>query len=151
MASIQLKSSEDLTEIEYMLQNTNADIIEVLAEWIIRHYQEQFIRGAVRTKFDDFTEKEKEEEVSRTIRSSDEADQSLCKEMIQSQLRTYFSDLTVLNIEGFITFRLKDYKDELAFMAEECVYEYIALREYEDIMDLLRYFQDAPDDPEEEH
>ena len=143
---IKIKSSMDVTEIEHALCNAKEDIEGILSDWIMKHYEEKIIDTFIQNKFDDLSAFERDDIRRRVVRSIDESERSLCKEMIRIKLKEYLSTLKTVNIDGFVTFRLQDYKEELEFIVEECGYEYIALKDYADIVDILKYFSEIADE-----
>lgn len=59
---------------------------------------------------------------------------------IENKLYTFLSDSEVISIDGFVNFRLKEYKEKLYKTAEESAEVYLAEKEYEEFITLLKYF-----------
>lgn len=55
-----------------------------------------------------------------------------------------------INIKGFLTFRIKELKNELQNMIEKIVEEYLVEKEYNEFIKLLKYFVDIQDSKIEE-
>lgn len=62
---------------------------------------------------------------------------------IARKIREYLADETRLNLRGFITFRLKDYVDDLEDAVDQAIDDYLLEREYTEFVRLLRYFVEA--------
>ncbi len=59
---------------------------------------------------------------------------------IEDKLYTFLKDSEVLSVEGFVNFRLKEYKERLSTAAEEAAAVYMAEKEYEEFISLLKYY-----------
>ncbi len=59
---------------------------------------------------------------------------------IENRLYAFLAESEVLSLEGFLNFRLKEYKALLKNAANTAVNVYLAEREYEEFITLLRYF-----------
>ncbi|MEG1441506.1 MAG: sporulation protein YtxC [Oscillospiraceae bacterium] len=142
MEQIIIKADEDLKEIENMPHKNIADVAEMLARWIIEHYQNKYIYNIIISRFENLSEFEREDINSRVSNSINPIEQELYKNIVKNELMNCFKNSNILNLEGFLMFRLNQYRDELEFIVEECGYEYMALKEYDDIIDILKYFKD---------
>ncbi len=59
---------------------------------------------------------------------------------IEDKLYAFLKDSEVLSLEGFVNFRLKEYKKRLYSAADEAASLYMAEKEYEEFISLLKYF-----------
>ena len=59
---------------------------------------------------------------------------------IADALFAYLEQNNVMNVAGFIRFRLSDYMDELREVAEYAIDEYIMDQQYQEFISLLKYF-----------
>lgn len=71
------------------------------------------------------------------------------RRMIEERLEEYRNDEESLVLSGFLEFRLRDYREELFAVCEQAVEEFYAKREYDEFLDLLRFFV-AAQSPREE-
>lgn len=60
--------------------------------------------------------------------------------IIQENLMLFLSGTPKLNLDGFLTFGMQEYREELAMMIEECIDEYMAKEDYLEFLEILRYF-----------
>ena len=60
--------------------------------------------------------------------------------LIEESLRKFFSEQKSMNLEGFVNFRLDCYKEELREMVVSASEEIQAELEYEEFLDMLRFF-----------
>lgn len=65
------------------------------------------------------------------------------KSRILNRLVEYLEKADEIVLDGFITFRLKDYLEELEDAVERAVDEFLMEREYREFIRLLKYFVDA--------
>jgi hypothetical protein len=64
------------------------------------------------------------------------------KAKILNVVLDYLTANELLVVEGFVTFRLKEYLDELEETVDQAVDEYLLEREYQEFIKLLKYFVD---------
>lgn len=60
--------------------------------------------------------------------------------LIQEQALNYLKDNSYIIINGFVNFRLEEYKNELRNLCHDAAEELYALREYDEFMNMLRFF-----------
>ncbi len=142
MEMIKIKSSYDLSEVERLLKNTDAEITEILTDWIYKNYYPQMIKSVLNENFEDFSEEEQEDIILRSTSLIEEKELKALKSIIQNKLTEYFKNESGINIDGFVNFRLQELKDRLFLIAEEATYEYMALSEYSRLVDLLNYLDE---------
>lgn len=142
METIEIKSKLDMSEIKEKLQNNVGNPIDVITDWIYDNYLIKIIKNTINDNFVDFNEEEREGMVSRAIRKIEIEESLVLKNIIRNELKKYFQSTTILNIDGFVNFRLKSFKDKLFAIAEESAYEHIAINEYNELMNLLDYFDE---------
>jgi putative sporulation protein YtxC len=65
------------------------------------------------------------------------------KNRITHRLLDYISTNLTVNVEGFINFCMQDYLTELKFAVEVALEELRNQKEYNDFVNLLRYFVDS--------
>ncbi|WP_129596004.1 putative sporulation protein YtxC [Anaerophilus nitritogenes] len=56
------------------------------------------------------------------------------------EIMSYLKENTILNIEGFVRFRLKNYIEELKIKIDRSVEDFLMEKEYNEFIRLLRYF-----------
>jgi len=71
------------------------------------------------------------------------------KSLIEEQTRNYLKENNFIIIDGFVNFRLEEYKNELKNLCLDAAEELYALREYDEFMNMLRFFVSvqAPKEP----
>ena len=67
------------------------------------------------------------------------------KVLILRRLTEYLEANNNINIDGFIRFRLKDYVSELCDIADQAADDFIMDREYQEFIELLKYFVEVQD------
>ena len=67
------------------------------------------------------------------------------KSRVWARLAEYLEREDEIVLEGFITFRLKDYLEELFDVVEETAEDYLTEREYREFLKLLRHFMERQD------
>ncbi|GBG06541.1 hypothetical protein PAT3040_01068 [Paenibacillus agaridevorans] len=74
-----------------------------------------------------------------------EADRLRRRGKIAEELELYLQDQTLLQLQGFTTFRLHAYRTELAEIAEYALDEYVLDKQYQEFISLLKYFVQMQD------
>lgn len=69
--------------------------------------------------------------------------------LIEQEVKKYFSENDHMMIEGFVNFRLKSYKDELKELCLSAAEELSSLREYDEFIDMLKFFVSVQNPREE--
>ncbi|HHW17646.1 MAG TPA: hypothetical protein GXX30_01925 [Firmicutes bacterium] len=69
------------------------------------------------------------------------------KSRVWAKLAEYLEGEDEIVLEGFITFRLKEYLEELFNVVDETVEEHLVEREYREFLKLLRHFMDRQKSP----
>jgi len=120
-----------------------------LADIVIDELEKKFINRIIRHKYHNFSLSERNRIQELTLDHLDEQDKLdnrlgriVRKKEIINQILNYLNQYNALNIEGFIRFRLKDYLDELNLAVEKAVDDFVIQKEYDEFIDLLKYFVD---------
>lgn len=112
------------------------EIEPTLFKQLIRQGHKQFSREEVAIieqyciNIIDSSDYEMESNSSRTKRQA----------KLASDFTKHMTDHQVMHIDGFITFRLPSYKEELKEVVEYAVEEYIMDKQYQEFITLLQYF-----------
>ncbi|MCR2807937.1 putative sporulation protein YtxC [Paenibacillus soyae] len=69
-----------------------------------------------------------------------EADRTRRKNKVSDELEKHLQENTILNIGGFLAFRLLPYRNELAEIVEYALDEYVLDKQYQEFISLLKYF-----------
>ena len=62
------------------------------------------------------------------------------KALIEEKALSYLKDNNFIIIDGFVNFRLEEYKNELRSLCHDAAEELYAMREYDEFMNMLRFF-----------
>ena len=116
----------------------------LVAELVIENLEEELLVKIINS-YSEFNYREKEVIKSLSVKHlNPEKDEQFTKIIrkreIISQILGYFEDNEVLNIEGFVRFRLQSYLNDLRFAVQKAVDDFNIEKEYNEFIDLLRYF-----------
>ncbi|MFW6287527.1 MAG: sporulation protein YtxC [bacterium] len=127
--------------------NTLEYLATIVADIVIDKLEKKFINRIIKHKYNQFSVDEQGIIQEMTVDHLNESltpDRNLGKilrrEEVIRQILRYFNQNQDLNIEGFVRFRLKDYIDELKLAVEIAVDDFIIEKEYNEFIDLLKYF-----------
>ncbi len=139
---IEIDSNVDSKNVKFYIAN-------IISEYIIEKYEKKFIlriinsnycyfnsfeKGEILNKSLDFMQAENEESVFNNIFLIRR------KSIITKKLIEYMQNSNEIMLEGFITFRIKDYIKELEDVVDKAVDEYLTEKEYKEFIRLLKYF-----------
>ncbi|MEX2460068.1 MAG: putative sporulation protein YtxC [Paenibacillaceae bacterium] len=124
-------------------------LAQALADFIIIQRERDLLRSLIRHDFS----YQNEPEILKIIQFSNQmlnnVDDSLYvadhgrnrrAPAISGEIKQFFKRNNDLNLEGFIKFRLKEYKEELREVVEYAVDEFIMDKQYQEFISLLKYF-----------
>lgn len=126
-------------------------ISEAVADAIVTWWQPEIVRSIIDAAYPDLTEAETERIIRKLFVVSNKQDIYLqtmisnlsWKKEIASRVVEFLETGNEITIDGFIQFRLKDFRVELEQMVGDAVDEFLLEKEYDDFIDLLRYFVDT--------
>ncbi|WP_051585817.1 putative sporulation protein YtxC [Caldanaerobius polysaccharolyticus] len=116
----------------------------ILADIIIKHWEIKFIDKIIHKNYNYFSSEERFKILKNVynILSEDNADFYWInkKAEIVNAMLEYFNTSDVLNLKGFVNFRLKEYISGLYDVVDRAVDDYLVEREYNEFIKLLKYF-----------
>lgn len=124
-------SSESKKEIELFKQN----LVDAITSVIKTKYRPEIISGILNCDYPFLTKKDRQEIFLYFNSSSDR-----CSDMIFSEVSDFMSRSDTISVEGFVTFRLPEYKEEIRRGIDRAVRVLLAEQEYNDFIELLTYF-----------
>ncbi len=123
-------------------------LARALAAWIVERGERHLVRRMIDSRYSYFNPDEREVILGMAI--AELGDCEAVAETRQTQtarrrfpilqrLQEYMERHNTLVLEGFVTFRLKDYVHELAVAVDRAVEDFLLEREYREFVDLLRH------------
>ncbi|AOZ92069.1 putative sporulation protein YtxC [Paenibacillus crassostreae] len=116
------------------------------AELILELKEQHIIRTLLRNEFNFSGKDESERIIEHCLALLEKGDESPNPSwnrrflMLAKSLQRCFQETNILNIDGFIAFRLQEYGKELREVIEYTVDEFLVDRQYEEFVGLLKYF-----------
>ena len=116
--------------------------VNVLAEYIMERYETRLIRRILEESYSDLSALSKREIIKGIARFSDDEQigYNARKQAVLLNIYDYFQEESLMLIDGFVTFRLKEYEALLERLTEALVEDYLTRKEYEEFIALLKYF-----------
>ena len=147
-ASVTFAGKRIKDEIRYIYFETENDVflldqfVNLLAEYIIDRYEPQFIKRLLQEGYPTLSPVHQREVLHSAEHFADDPEigRKARKQSILLSLYDYLREDSVMLLEGFVAFRLKDYEAILETLTERLVEECITQKEYEDFIGLLKYF-----------
>lgn len=114
-------------------------MIKKLAEIIGELYEKQIILKLIDKKYSEFTRTEKIE-IYKKIFNEEHFRIIHLRFLIGNEIESFLKNINVINIDGFIIFRLIEYKRFLSEIIDDTVEKYIVDREYSQFIDLIKIY-----------
>ncbi|KJS66506.1 MAG: hypothetical protein JL50_11825 [Peptococcaceae bacterium BICA1-7] len=135
---------------EEALSLFKAYIADVLADLIILKWQKAFLLDIIRENYYYFGEAERSTIFDNALRYlEDFTGQGMLgmrkKRRILARIRDFLNSGNLIVVDGFIRFRMKDYIRELQEAADKAVDDFLMDKEYQEFIQLLKYFVDIQD------
>lgn len=121
-------------------------IAQGIAEYTMTHIERSLLRQLIRHAHKQYESQEVAiiEEYCLSIINHHEVDAGSSRTTRKAKLAAAFNDYLathhVMNVDGFIQFRMPRYKEELLEVVNYAVEEYIMDRQYQEFITLLQYF-----------
>lgn len=110
--------------------------IKTLAKFIIDKYESKILKRIINKNHPEIPNIT----VNEIIKQNKDEDLDKRKVIIENILKGYFEENNSASVEGIVNFRLNEYKNQLNSLADDLIDVYYLNREYEDFIELLRYF-----------
>ena len=104
-------------------------VSEKIANLIEEYYQEKFIKNIIAENYFYLEEEEQEAivRITKKIINSPECTVNSKKDILATIIYKYFEENKSMILEGFVRFRLKEYRKLLDYITELSVYNYLNL------------------------
>ncbi|AGL01160.1 putative sporulation protein YtxC [Desulfoscipio gibsoniae] len=122
-------------------------IAGVITDLITGKWKDKLLRDIIRTNYYYFDDEEKGTiyDYAQQKLNHNENNKEKDKLWILRRLTEYLNFNSDLVIDGFIRFRLKEYVNDLYNVADQAVDDFLSEREYNEFIQLLRYFVEIQD------
>ena len=132
-------SQKDAKYFLELAPETISDASFFIAEWLNDKIKKSEMKKVFLHSFDFLTEEELFTVKQLAIRKLKEETGNFVS-IIESEFRNIANISNIINLEGFSTFCLQNYRQELFFMIDSCLEEYWSQEEYREFLELLQYF-----------
>lgn len=131
---------------DFLTLNTNTlspKTAESIAWWLVSKYRSKIIFSYIDEIFGELSSSDRSAVYSSvcSIISGKHGLEHL--EYIKSKIIDFFSGEKTMNIDGFLNFRLRGYKDDIKSLVEECGNDIIAYHDMEDMIDIINFLFDT--------
>jgi len=126
-------------------------VANALSDIILGDWRKALLRKIIRTNYYYFDEEEQEHILKHAASTLEEgrvpggngSSSFNCKQSIRHKILDYLTAHDQLVVDGFITFRLKEYMEELEDAVDRAVDDFLLEREYKEFIRLLKHFVDV--------
>ncbi|KAF1085668.1 YtxC-like family protein [Sporotomaculum syntrophicum] len=122
-------------------------IASVIADLITSKWKDKLLKDIIRNNYYYFDEEEKVTiyDYAQKKLNHNEKSREKNRLWILRRLTEYLNFNCNLVIDGFVRFRLKEYVNDLYDVADQAVDDFLSEREYQEFIQLLRYFVNIQD------
>lgn len=109
-------------------------LCKTLADMIVTGYQPLLLRELVKKRYFYFTQAEQKEiyMIAKSYQLK-----SPWRELLAQRLNSFLEQATLLHIEGFVRFRMEEYRKELEHTVDKAAEDYLVDREYQEFIGML--------------
>lgn len=145
----------DRSPVERLSSRLKSVVANALADVIIDEYEETLVSCLVDENYEFLSGKDRvalKRAVLKRLDDGTELGQGLSKRqqrksMVWAKIVEYLDKEDDVILEGFVTFRLKEYLEYLADTVQSVAEDYLTRREYKEFLKLLRYFMNLQEKP----
>lgn len=116
-------------------------IAEVLTEWILQSLEPELLSEILHSDFVD-SDNDKQQIISSIVAKKDLIRYFYDKGYIVKKITNYLKSKNSIQIEGFVRFRLSEYRQELCDLLYDATEEFYIKKEYEEFINLLSVYID---------
>lgn len=121
-------------------------VSRILADLIVFKDEKNIVRKLVDSNYCYFSEEERLTIYNNTLKilndTCNEFNFVMRRDFVQNKISDYLDNHHELVLEGFINFRLKEYREKLAQMVDRTVDDFMMDIEYKEFIRVLKYFVD---------
>lgn len=145
----------DRAPVERISSRLKSVVANALADVIIDEYEETLVSCLVDENYSFLSGKDREAVKRAALKKLDDGvdlnrsvpKRQQRKSMVWAKIVEYLDKEDDVILEGFVTFRLKEYLEYLADTVQSVAEDYLTRREYREFLKLLRYFMNLQDKP----
>ena len=118
------------------------EFITALADYIINKYEKKILKRIILNNYGDLKPFQLQDIVRHLpeLEQDRETGRAKRRSVVKDGLYSYFEENDSASVEGLVTFRMKEYEALLTQAAEQLFDIYLTHKEYEEFIELLRYF-----------
>lgn len=133
------------TDSNHQAKNLQRLTAQVLADYIVTELEPVLLRKLANLHHPHLIPKDLDEVCDR-VRQRLIREESLTgesrRQRIFRKIEQFLSEEGLINVDGFLRFRLQEYQRDLLIVINQCADDFLIEREYQDFINLLRYFVD---------
>ncbi len=126
-------------------KSINSGTAESIASWLIAKYRSKLIYNYIDEIFGILPDSDRTAVYDSVLSIISGKYSVEHLEYIKSKITDFFDTENTMNVDGFINFRLKAYRDDLKSIVEECGYDIMACHDIEDMIDVINFLFDVID------
>lgn len=116
---------------------------EKLAKWLLLKYKHNIIKDVLKERFISFSPEETAKIIENTENSLKFFDKVYGEKLIVKKITNFFMTNQTLNINGFLRFRIKEYRRAVEMFLFEAIEELQVKNEYNEFIELLKAYIDS--------
>lgn len=141
LSSCSIKKCSENIEFEfYNLTDLYREFSLSFTDLIIYFYEQKLVKNILKKNYFYFSDEEQDEilDICNSMLNGDESHHK--KDLIFLSVHDYMQNNSLMNLDGFVNFRLRDYIEILDYLVDLAVNNFIINREYIRFIDLLQEY-----------
>lgn len=142
ICKISFERDEDtIKEIKLTLNDEDkSKLYDIMSRWIINKYEKKLLRQIINCDFREFPLQDRKMFFEEAKSRLENSHKDYFRAVIKSSLSEHFESYDRIYVDGFVRFRIKEYRRYLSDIVEDSVDDLLVLREYEEFIALIKKF-----------
>ncbi|WP_195940535.1 putative sporulation protein YtxC [Romboutsia sp. 1001713B170131_170501_G6] len=135
----------EIIEIEFDINENNKSTINGISSIVMEIIRDKILKDYIDKEYSQVYPNEKDEIYTYSLEIL-KTKEPFIEESIRQKLLDYIKSNDYINLDGFVNFRMKNFKKYISAVTDRAVEEYIIKKDQDEFIKVLKYFIEIQDD-----
>lgn len=140
-----ISEDNEIVEIELDINENNKSTINGISSIVMKIIRDKILKDYIDKEYSNIYPDEKDEIYIYSLEILKNKEPFI-EESIRQKLLDYISTNDYINLDGFVNFRMKNFKKYISAVTDRAVEEYIIKKDQDEFIKVLKYFIEIQDD-----
>ncbi len=140
-----ISEDNEIVEIELDINENNKSTINGISSIVMKIIRDKILKDHIDKEYSNIYPDEKDEIYIYSLEILKNKEPFI-EESIRQKLLDYISTNDYINLDGFVNFRMKNFKKYILAVTDRAVEEYIIKKDQDEFIKVLKYFIEIQDD-----